>query len=102
MKHYFFDIVLLIIMFLFVNGLHTYFHESIHAHICESFGGSATTKYSVLMQGGSTSCTTNEGRQYHIINDIVSYTASIIVITIFMGMVFLSILFAKKRILNHS
>ncbi len=100
MKHYLFDIILLIIMFLFVNGLQTYFHESIHAQICESFGGSANIKYSILMQGGATTCTTNEGQQYHIINDIVSYTASIIVITIFMGLVFLSILFAKKRILS--
>lgn len=101
MKHYVFDIIILVLMFLFVNSAQTYFHESIHKEICESFGGTAATKYSVLMQGGQTSCTTKEGKEYHIINDIVSYTASVIVITIFMGLIFMALAFAKKRILNH-
>lgn len=101
MKHYVFDIIILILMFLFVNSLQTYFHESVHAEICNDFGGTAATKYSLLMQGGTTSCTTNEGNAYHIINDIVSYTASTIVITIFMGLVFFAIVFEKKRIFSH-
>ncbi|MBU4246708.1 hypothetical protein L6303_06995 [archaeon] len=100
MKHYIFDIIVLIIMFLFVNSIQTYFHESIHAEICESFGGAAEIKYSFFMQGGETTCTTKEGSAYHIINDIVSYTASILVITAFMGLVFIAIVFEKKRILS--
>ncbi len=101
MKHYVFDILILIMMFLFINSIQTYFHESIHVEICESFGGTAVTKYSLLMQGGETSCTTKEGGKYHIINDIVSYSASVIVMTAFMGLVFIAIVFEKKRILGH-
>jgi len=101
MKHYFFDILILITMFLFINSIQTYFHESIHAEICENFGGIATHKYSILMQGGETSCTTREGGSYHIINDIVSYTASVLVMTAFMGLVFIAIVFEKKRIIGH-
>ncbi len=100
MKHYAFDIMILVLMFLFVNSIQTYFHESIHSEICEGFGGTAATKYSFLMQGGQTICTTKEGMQYHIINDIVSYTASILVMTAFMGLVFLAIIFEKKRIID--
>lgn len=101
MKHYVFDILILITMFLFINSIQTYFHESIHTEICESFGGTASTDYSILMQGGKTVCTTNDGSKYHIINDIVSYTASVLVITAFMGLVFIAIVFEKKRIFSH-
>ena len=100
MKHYIFDIIILLMMFLFVNSIQTYFHESIHSQICESYGGTAHTSYSILMQGGKTECTTSGGWNYHILNDIVSYSASVIVITIFMGLVFITIVFEKKRILG--
>lgn len=100
MKHYVFDIIILVLMFLFVNSIQTYFHESIHAEICESFGGVAEITYSFFMQGGQTACTIKEGGTHHIINDIISYTASILVMAVFMGLVFMAIVFEKKRILG--
>lgn len=99
MKHYAYDAVILIIMFLFVNGVQTYFHESVHADICESFGGIPSIQYNLLLQGGKTDCTTNEGAPYHAMNDIIGYNTSIIVIAIFMTLIFLAMHFSKKRIL---
>ena len=98
MKHYLFDIIILVIMFLSLNSIQTYFHESIHAQICESFGGNASTKHNPLWQGGETTCSIKDGDRYNIINDIVSYAASVIVIAIFMALIFFSISCEKERI----
>jgi len=97
MKHYAYDALILIIMFLFVNAVQTYFHESVHSDICENFGGVARVSYNPLMQGGKTDCSSNEGSPYHAMNDIIGYNTSIIVIAIFMMMVFLAMHFSKKR-----
>ena len=105
MKNYVYDILIILTIFLFINGTQTYFHESLHSEICNKFGGSSLIEYSFLMQGGVTNCTTDEGAGYHIINDIVSYTASIIIITIFMFIIFLTTILEKFRMsvkkVNH-
>lgn len=96
MKHYFSDILIILFMFMLINATHTYFHESIDADICENFGGTANVEYSFLMQGGKTQCTTTDGAIYHTINDIVSYTTSILILTIFACLIFLTLFFEKR------
>ena len=96
MKHYLSEILIILFMFMLINATHTYFHESIDADICENFGGIANVEYSFLMQGGKTQCTTTDGAIYHTINDIVSYTASILVLTIFTCLIFLTLFFEKR------
>ena len=88
-------------MFMFINSTHTYFHESIHQEICDNFGGISSVEYSFLMQGGITKCTTEEGAIYHTINDIVSYSASILVLTIFMCLICVAAFIEKQSILNR-
>jgi len=100
MKHYMTDVITIIIMFLFINAAQTYFHETIHSNICDEFGGKSQIDYSIFMQGGKTECTTNEGLSYHIINDIISYTTSVLIITIFMCLIFITTLLEKRRILD--
>ena len=87
-------------MFMFINAAHTYFHEAIHADICNNFEGTSSISYSFAMQGGKTICTTTEGAMYHTINDIVSYTASILILTTFMCLIYLTALFEKKEVLG--
>ena len=96
MKHYFSEILILLFMFMLINATHTYLHESIDADICENFGGIANVEYSFLMQGGKTQCTTTDGAIYHTINDIVSYTTSILILTIFACLIFLTLFFEKR------
>ena len=97
MKNYIYDVLIILTIFLFINGTQTYFHESLHSEICTKFGGHSLIEYSFLMQGGITQCTTEEGAGYHIINDIVSYTTSILIITIFMFIIFLTMILEKFK-----
>lgn len=97
MKHYMYDAAILLLMFLFVNAVQTYFHESIHSDICENFGGVAHQRYNFLLQGGKTDCTVTEGAAYQSMNDIAGYNTSVIVLSLFMFMIFLAMHFSKKR-----
>ena len=90
------EIFIILIMFMFINSAHTYFHESIHADICNNFGGVSSIEYSFAMQGGKTICTTSDGAMYHTINDIISYTTSILILTIFMCLIYLTVFFEKR------
>ncbi len=95
------ELIIILLMFIFINSTHTYFHESIHADICNNFGGTSTVDYSFAMQGGTTKCSTADGSTYHTINDIVSYTASIIILTIFMSIIYLTVFFEKRNELKE-
>ncbi|NOQ55830.1 MAG: hypothetical protein GQ477_03405 [Nanohaloarchaea archaeon] len=97
MKQFLENIIIIILMFMFINATHTYFHESIHVDICNNFGGTSSIEYSFAMQGGKTLCTTSDGTTYHIINDIISYTVSILVLTIFMCILFFIVFFEKQH-----
>lgn len=96
MKQYFSEILIILFMFMFINATQTYLHESVDADICENFGGIANVEYSFLIQGGKTQCTTTDGAIYHTINDIVSYTASVLVLTIFACLIFFTLFFEKR------
>ena len=102
MKRFSSEIFIILIMFVSINAIHTYFHESIHADICNNFGGFSSIEYSFAMQGGKTICTTYDGAMYHTINDIISYTTSVLILTIFMCLIYLTAFFEKRDIKKNA
>ena len=97
MKQFSKEILIILIMFMFINSTQTYFHESIHSDICNDFGGMSSIEYSFAMQNGKTLCTTSEGAIYHTINDLINHTISILILTIFMCLIFVIMFFEKRE-----
>lgn len=97
MKKLLAEVLIVIVLFLMITGIHTYFHEQIHRSICSSFGGESNTYYSPLFQGAATECTTSEGREYHILNEIIGYNVSIILFTIFIILIFFLVRSHRNR-----
>ncbi|MBW6461424.1 MAG: hypothetical protein K0B07_00020 [DPANN group archaeon] len=97
MKQFSKEILVILIIFIFINSTQTYFHESIHADICNDFEGTSSIEYSFAMQNGKTLCSTDEGAIYHTINDLINHTINILILTIFMCLIFLIMFFEKRE-----
>ncbi len=100
MKKLLIDVLFVIVLFLMIASVHTYFHEQIHRSICNSFGGESNTYYLPLFQGAATECTISEGKEYHILNEIIGYNVSIILFAIFIILLFFIVRSHRSRLGN--
>lgn len=78
------------------NSLTTVMHEEAHREICLKKNGTAEVTYYWTGLGGETYCSTTEGEDLHMMNEIVGYNVSSVVNSMFV-VLFLWVVYDQFR-----